>query len=185
MKSLLFVMMFCLTVLARGGTYDFRASEAYRKLAPADRQRLEQVRREQVLLWGALDMYADEHNGEVPETLDALVPRYLAELPNDPFATAQTAGERELPGYVASKDGWGYRLKPGVPGNRAWVISSVGLPDFPYLAEHGNVSLYICKGVWISGKNPATGHLFKDPQNAELANPQGAGGESKPAEPKH
>jgi hypothetical protein len=32
---------------------------------------------------------------------------------------------------------------------RAWVISSVGLPDFPYLAERGNVGLYVCKGVWV------------------------------------
>ena len=47
--------------------YDFRASVAYRQLSSTDRLRLEQVRRDQVLLWGALDMFADEHNGETPE----------------------------------------------------------------------------------------------------------------------
>src|SRR5580765_6293737 len=99
MKYLALALMLCGTVLVRGALpYDFRASEAYKQLAPADRQRLEQVRRDQALLWGALDMYADEHNGDVPESLDALVPRYAAELPNDPFATAQTAAERDAPG---------------------------------------------------------------------------------------
>lgn len=155
MKYFALALILCGTVLARGDlSYDFRASEPYKQLAPADRQWLEQVRRDQALLWGALDMYADEHNGDVPETLDALMPRYLAELPNDPFATAQTAAEREAPGDAKSKEGWGYRYKRGAPGNRAWVLSSVGLPEFPYLAEHGNVGLYICKGLWISGKNP-------------------------------
>jgi hypothetical protein len=163
MKYLSLAFMLCGTVLARADlSYDFRASEAYRQLAPADRQRLEQVRRDQVLLWGALDMYADGHNGEVPETLDALVPRNLAELPKDPFATSQAAADSEAPGYTKSKEGWGYRYKRGAPGNRAWVISSVGLPDFPYLAEHGNVGLYMCKGLWISGINPVVGKALKD-----------------------
>ena len=163
MKYLTLTFMLCAMALARADlSYDFRASEAYKQLAPADRRGLEQVRRDQVLLWGALDMYADEHNGDAPETLDALVPRYLAELPKDPFATAQTAAEGEAPGYAKSKDGWGYRYKRGAPGNRAWVLSSVGLPDFPYLAEHGNVGLYICKGLWISGINPVVGASFKD-----------------------
>jgi hypothetical protein len=34
------------------------------------------------------------------------------------------------------------------------VIASVGLPQFPYLAERSNVGLYVCKGIWISGHNP-------------------------------
>lgn len=173
MKQAILTLIFCLSTVARGGIYDFRASEAYRKLPSANRERLEQVRRDQVLLWGALDLYADEHNGELPETLDALVPRFLAELPRDPFATAQSAAEHESVGYTASKKGWGYRYHHGAPGNRAWVISSVGLPDFPYLAEHGNVGLYICKGLWISGENPVTGKLFKDAQSAGSASPKG------------
>ena len=60
MKQAILALVFCLAAPVRGGTYDFRASEGYRKLAAVDRQRLEQVRRDQVLLWGALDMYADE-----------------------------------------------------------------------------------------------------------------------------
>ena len=163
MKYFVLAFVLCAAALAWGVlSYDFRASEAYKQLAPADRQQLEQVRRDQALLWGALDMYADEHNSDVPVSLDALAPRYLAELPKDPFATAQTAAENEAPGYAKSKDGWGYRYKRGAPGNRAWVISSVGLPDFPYLAEHGNVGLYICKGMWISGKNPVVAKPKRD-----------------------
>ena len=99
-------------------------------------------------------MYADHNDGKVPESLDELVPRYLKRLPKDPFATTTTATEATTHGYVPSRKGFGYRYKKGSPGNRAWVICSVGLPDFPFLAERGNIGLYICKGTWISGQNP-------------------------------
>ena len=155
-----FFLLICLSLAvelaAAEKPYDFRASNAYAQLSAADRQRLEQVRRDQVLLWGALDMYADEHNDAVPASLGDLAPKYLAELPTDPFATEATASQQPTHGAVPSKQGWGYRYRPGAKGNRAWVISSVGLPDFPYLAEKGNVGLYVCKGTWISGLNPAT-----------------------------
>jgi hypothetical protein len=132
--------------------YDFPASDAYRQLSAADRQRLEQVHSDLVLLRGALDMYADEHKGNLPATLDGLVSKYLAELPSDPFATQETASVQTT--YdTQSKKGMGYRFRRGSPGNRAWVIRSVGLADFPYLEERGNVSLYVCKGTWISGRN--------------------------------
>jgi hypothetical protein len=140
--------------------YDFRDSDAYRRLSAADRQRLEQVRSDQVRLWGALDMFADERGGNPPDTLDKLVPDFLAVLPSDPFATPRSAYTRGLGDYTSSKGGWGYRYKRGASGNRAWVIASVGLPDFPYLAERGNVGLYVCKGLWIPD-NPALGRLFK------------------------
>jgi hypothetical protein len=115
---------------------------------------LEQVHRDLVLIWGALDMYADEHDGSPPTSLDELVPRYLAELPADAFASRETSTLNLEHGYIPSRNGSGYRFKRGSSGNRAWVISSVGLPEFPYLAEKGNVGLYLCKGTWISGKNP-------------------------------
>jgi hypothetical protein len=156
MKRILLLAFLSLTVLlaAAEKPYDFRASDAYGKLSTADRQRLEQVHRDLVLLWGALDMYADEHNGKLPSTLDELVPKYLVELPSDPFATQQTASNQVTNNYTHSKGGMGYRFMRGAPGNRAWVISSVGLADFPYLAERGNVGLYVGKGTWISGINP-------------------------------
>ena len=34
------------------------------------------------------------------------------------------------------------------------VLSSQGLSSFPYLAARGNIGLYVCKGIWISGINP-------------------------------
>jgi hypothetical protein len=155
MKRIVFLALVSFTALLAPAEsrYDFRASVAYGQLSAADRQRLEQVRRDQVLLWGALDMYADEHNEKLPATLDELVPKYLAELPSDPFAAPATGSVQPTQGYTQSKGGLGYRFTRGLPGNRAWVISSVGLPDFPYLAERGNVGLYVCKGLWISGKN--------------------------------
>jgi hypothetical protein len=162
MKRILYLgfLSFAVSLAAADKPYDFRASPAYKKLSAADRQRLEQVRQDQVLLWGALDMFADEHNGNPPATLDALIPKYLRELPSDPFATQQTATAQDTGGYTQSKGGFGYRFRRGAPGNRAWVIASVGLPDFPYLAERGNIGLYLCKGTWISGFNPAVGRAF-------------------------
>lgn len=146
---------------AKGAPYDFRTSAAYQSLSASDRQGLERVRPDLLTLWGALDLYADEHGGGLPKTLDELVPRYLLELPTDPFAAAPGASARSVTGYTPSKNGLGYQYRPGAAGNRAWVLMSVGLPDFPYLAERGNVGLYLSKGVWISGQNPATGSLFK------------------------
>lgn len=157
------------SVVADEKRYDFRASAAYEQLSVADRQRLQQVRRDQFLLWGALDIYADEHSGGLPTSLDELVPAYLAELPTDPFATQQTANAPVTRGCVRSKGGFGYPFMRGASGNRAWVISSVGLPDFPYLAERGNVGLYICKGLWISGVNPIIGGLFRAQDSATKA----------------
>jgi hypothetical protein len=156
MKRILLLALLSLGVslIAAETPYDFRASAAYHQLSAADKQRLEQVHGDLVLLWGALDMYADEHNGELPATLDELVPRYLAELPSDPFATQATATV-QASHDTQSKQGMGYRFRKGSSRNRAWVIGSVGLTDFPYLAERGNVGLYRCKGTWISGRNPA------------------------------
>lgn len=138
-----------------GDPYDFRRSEAYGKLSSEDRARLEQVHRDLMMLWGALDRYADNHDGKPPEGLDQLVPRYLAELPRDPFATAATSAEKPEY-YTPSMGGWGYRYRKGpmiaVPGgaeDRSWVLSSVGLREFPYLAGRGNVGLYVCKGLWL------------------------------------
>lgn len=158
MNRLLVLTILSLTVLvvAAERPYDFRASDAYKKLSTGDRQRLEQVHRDLVLLWGALDMYADGHGGHQPRTLDELVPRYLAELPSDPFATLQTAKDTSRGAYIPSKGGLGYRYIGGAPvtiaapgDRRGWSISSVGLADFPYLAEKGNYGLYVCKGIWL------------------------------------
>jgi hypothetical protein len=105
-----------------------------------------------MLIWGALDLYCDEHDGP-PESLDALVPNFLRELPSDPFATAESIAEEQKPGgYTPSKKGAGYHYLKGSSKNRAWIIRSVGLPKFPYLGEN-NFGLYICKGTWISGHN--------------------------------
>ncbi|MBI5821584.1 MAG: protein kinase [Verrucomicrobia bacterium] len=134
------------------GSYDFRKSDAYRKLSAEDREKLEQVTRDFMLLWTSLERFADEHDGQLPDTLDQLVPQYFSELPADPFATAKTAQEGAA-GYQKSKSGWGYRYRKGAPGNRAWIVASAGLPNFPYLAEKGNVGLGLCKGIWLSGKN--------------------------------
>lgn len=142
------------TVALAGERYDFRKSDAYTKLSKEDRAKLEQVHRDLMMLWGALDRYADSHDGNPPEVLTQLVPDFLGKLPTDPFATVETAEQKGTKPDETSKDGWGYRYRRGSPGNRAWTLASVGLRGFPYLAAQGNVDLYICKGVWISGMNP-------------------------------
>ena len=138
----------------KGDRYDFRTTPAYAKLTDEQREKLTQVRRDFALLWGALDMYADEHDGQPAETLADLVPLYLPELPRDPFASEQTAAAKDLHRAQPSLDGWGYRYRRGAASNRAWCLLSVGLPDFPFLAARGNVGLGACKGEWISGYNP-------------------------------
>lgn len=134
--------------------YDFRKSDAYGKLSKDDRNKLEQVHRDLTMLWGALDRYADGHNDNPPETLDQLVPLYLSELPTDPFATAETASQKDR-FRMKSRDGWGYRYRKGAAGNRAWIVSSVGLHNFPYLAARDNIGLYLPKGDWAGGDNAA------------------------------
>jgi RNA polymerase sigma factor (sigma-70 family) len=130
--------------------YDFRESVRYKGLPAAERETLEQVNRDFVLLWGALDLYARDHKGAMPAKLEGLVPRYLKELPKDPFATKATADENPPANYVTSAGGWGYRYRPG--RTDSFVLMSVGLSDFPYLAETGNVGLYIARGTWLSGR---------------------------------
>jgi hypothetical protein len=154
MKRLILLLLLAAVLAAAAERYSFRTSEAYARLSAADKQRLEQVHRDLVLLWGALEMFADDHDEDPPATLDELVPKYLAELPSDPFATQQTASEAPAHSYTPSRGGFGYRYKKGAPGNRAWVVRSVGLPDFPYRGER-NISLHVVKGTWLSGINPA------------------------------
>mgnify|MGYP007059432953 CR=1 FL=1 len=139
-----------------GERYEFRTSDAYRKLSKADRERLEQVHRDFMTLWGALDRYADDHDGSPPDTLEQLTPLYLRELPVDPFAPVEASQESDQAAKRAADKGRQYRYRRGAPGNRAWCLCSVGLPGFPYLSENGNVDLYVCKGYWVSGINMKT-----------------------------
>ena len=140
-------------IVTQEAPYDFRATQAYAALTDDEREKLTQVRRDFALLWGALDMYADDHGGASPATLADLVPLYLPELPRDPFATEETARAKNQDGPRKSLEGWGYRYRRGAAANRAWCISSVGLRQFPFLAAEGNIGLYVCKGVWLSGRN--------------------------------
>ena len=128
--------------------YVFRESESFHALQPDEQKALEQVDHDFALLNEALEKYAQAHEGQVPKRLEDLVPRHLKELPKDPFATKITAAEKELGNYTPSLEGWGYRYRPGI--GDAFILASVGLPDFPYRAVRGG-GLYHAKGTWISG----------------------------------
>ena len=119
--------------------YNYRTNKAYTALDSTQQKMLDRVHRDFVLLWGALDMYAEDHNGQVPKTLAELTPLYLKELPADPFATSNTAKDKDLGDFKASLDGRGYRYRAG--GGNAFVISSVGQHRFPYLAARGSIPL--------------------------------------------
>lgn len=123
--------------LAENG-YDFRISDAYTKLSKEDCAKLEQVHRDFMMLWGALDRYADSHDGNPPEMLAQLVPDFLGDLPTDPFATAETARHKDTKPYEMSKDGWGYRYRrahrvivhgllpvSAFPGFRIWPLRAM------------------------------------------------------------
>jgi hypothetical protein len=142
-SSLLIVILVGVFVAAsnKPEPYDFRKSPAYAALSNEDRQKLDQVDKDFTLLWGALDRYADEHGDATPESLEKLVPIFLKEIPRDPFSPQE-------------KNSQLYTYTRGATPNRAWVISSIGLPTFPYLAEQGNIGLYRAKGTWVSGWNP-------------------------------
>lgn len=151
-------LVLCVSILWVGAdtsqeNYDFRSSDAYKKLSKPDREKLERAHEDMILLWGALDIYADQHKGELPKTLDDLIPEVLKALPSDPFADAEGSQRRDLPGYAVSKNGVGYGYRRGAQGNRAWIIRSVGLPSFPYASGKGQ-GLRLIKGLWISGINP-------------------------------
>ena len=127
--------------------YDFKVSAAYRSLSPDQQAKVEQVHRDLTLLWGALERYAYDHKGRVPETLRQLVPEYLTDLPNDPFATASTAAAPDTGYLQPSKNGWGYRYAIANAG--AWRLQSVGLKDFPLRGRSvANPGLYLSKGFW-------------------------------------
>jgi hypothetical protein len=155
------VLLVCITIgTGQAETkerYNFRKSDAYKQLSKENKDKLEQVHRHLTMLWAALDRYCDDHDGNPPQRLEQLAPDYLAELPSDPFATEETKKERPA-ANTPSKNGWGYRYRKGpqmLVGKdfqdavkRSWVLSSVGLPNFPYLAERNNIGLYIAKGIW-------------------------------------
>ena len=131
--------------------YDFRTSQAYHDLSPAERTCLEQVQYDFVLLYGALELYCDTF-GSPPERLEDLTPLILKELPRDPFVDPTAASPKPNGQYIQSLDGFGYQYRRGY--ERSWIIRSVGLQGFPYLAERGNIGLYLPKGTWISGMQP-------------------------------
>ena len=142
-----------LLVMGRSGwaEYEYWDTDAYRALSRGDQIKLDQAHADFHLLWGALDRYADMNAGAVPASLDELVPGVLKELPADPFATAATATQTNANAYASSKQGWGYQYLRAAPNRRSWVLKSVGLPEFPYLAPAGNHGLFVAKGFWSGG----------------------------------
>jgi hypothetical protein len=148
MHQLIFIAVACLascaaTAIAGDHTkYNFRSTPEYAALSAENRKKLEQVDRDFAKLSAAIKSYAHDHKGLSPDSLDALVPKYLRKLPRDPFATASRAAGKSTsgwPDWKPSLNGRGYRCTP----NDSWFfrISSAGLPRFPYLCPQ-NYGLY-------------------------------------------
>ena len=119
-------LVLCANNVLAGEPYSFRESQAYASLSNADQVKLEQAHRDLMMLWGALDLYADGHKGNPPESLDDLVPHYLRELPVDPFTIDETESKGTPGDRKASKGAVGYRYRKGAAGQREWSLSSVG-----------------------------------------------------------
>ena len=134
-------------------SYDFRQTPAYRQLSGEEKKKLEAVHRDFILLAGALAVYYADQDRMLPESLDALVPKYLAELPRDPFAATRSPQERQSAPWTPSAGGFGYDYDSGSAGNWAWRLRSAGLPEFPY-ATASSRGLHLLMGEWISGRNP-------------------------------
>ena len=133
--------------------YNYRDTPAYKALTDDEKTKLDAVRRNFATLSGPLDRFADFHGGHTPRSLSELVPDYLPELPVDPFATNESAAEQLQHDPHAPLQGLGYGYRPGAGENRIWCLSSAGLSEFPFLTDQGNIGLYVCKGIWLSGKN--------------------------------
>jgi len=146
----------------RPASYDFRDSKAYAELEDEQRIKLETADRDLAVLEAALTRYIKDHGGSPPMTLGALVPRYIAELLKDPFATEKTAADKDLGQYKPSLDGWGYRYqrrdKRAYPVSSdwppklgfldgGWEVHSVGLPNFRYRSSNSR-GLYKSGGYW-------------------------------------
>jgi hypothetical protein len=123
----------------RDRSYDFQKSPEFQKLTPFEKSGLMKVHHDLVLIWGALDLFASEHDGDTPDRLADLVPRYLEKVPDDPFAKPD-ATQRA------------YYYKKGNPKGWSWVVGSIGLPEYPYTAPD-NQGLFRIRGIWISGFN--------------------------------
>lgn len=132
--------------------YDYRDSADYRELSPADRAKLERVVRDLRSLETAIKKYMLDHDGNAPQTLDALLPDYASVLPKDPFAEADAPPKKFNDHYQPSLRGRGYLYKwrPGPsivkswkpltfhPSEDAWEIKSVGLENFPLRFRSSN-----------------------------------------------
>ena len=141
--------------------YDHRQSVEYRALDVAVRTKLNQVVQDFAAIEAAIIKFMAAHQGQPPQSLDELVPRFLAALPQDPFANSKA----ELPGnWQRSLDGKGYlyQQRPGPVFvsswetpikwqqlDGAWQIKSAGLMNFPlrYASKNGR-GLLRTKGYW-------------------------------------
>ena len=137
--------------------FDFRNTDAYGQLAEDARFKLEAVNHDFILLWGALDKYAHDHGGQLPSSLENLVPHYILDLPRDPFAAERVVAPDEDTVHPSPEGALNYTYRPGRPGNgvwgnRAWIVRSIGLPDFPYRSDNGG-GLSIVRGSWRRGGN--------------------------------
>ena len=103
---LLVSCILCANVALAGGHHDFRKSDAYTKLPREDRAKLEQVHRDFMMLWGALDRYADSHDGNPPEVLTQLVPDFVGDLPTCEAGARRT--HEPLPCGVSATPGGEY-----------------------------------------------------------------------------
>jgi len=141
--------------------YDCTQSTDYRNLDGASRTKLHQAIDDLASLASALDSFMSDHRGQPPQSLDELVPVYIASLPMDPFAGSAVSADGK---WKQSLGGSGYlyqrRKGPAYEVSWSpefaihtldgtWKIKSIGLPNFPlrYRSKNGR-GLIRTRGYW-------------------------------------
>jgi hypothetical protein len=94
--------------------------------SPSDKVRLRLTQSSLLNFGAALQMWQDDHNGEYPPNLQALVPNYLRHVPPGPFGTAEDWD------YSRTTDGRSFQVAiKGQP------FAFLGFPDLAFTSAEG------------------------------------------------
>lgn len=123
-RPLVLLLLLCLGAgCARGATPGVAATEAS----------LETVKGKMTTVFAGLEMYAHDHSLAYPDTIDALIPKYLDALPSDPVGGQPLLYEKTERGYLikASGDYSAAGAAPGFPRMDQDGFFALREDDFP------------------------------------------------------
>lgn len=100
---------------------------------PVSEEALHQLQREMTTLFAALEMYAHDHSLAYPDDVQALLPKYLDAIPEDPRGGLPLRYQRTERGYLISATGdySAAGAEPGFPQMDADGFFALRPEDFP------------------------------------------------------